>query len=113
MHAVRIKELEEGLAQTSDQCDTLKEQVEQSTRHAEGLAKMASKLEESVRQKEAALSSIGREMESLRAAIQDKDDALKSANRTLTLLHDEVVGWNTRVEGMFLLLLSIFSLMVS
>lgn len=79
----------------------MREQVERSTLHVEGLAKRVTELEESIHGKEMALSGMGREMKNLRATIQDKDKALKSANSTTALLRDEIVGLRTHLTGVF------------
>jgi hypothetical protein len=42
-----------------------------------------------------ALSDTGQEIETLRAAVRDKDEALQASEK----VRDEVVGWQTHVEG--------------
>jgi uncharacterized small protein (DUF1192 family) len=48
-----------------------------------------------VRERDEALSGTSQEIETLRAAVRDKDEARQAAEKAC----DEVVGWQTHVEG--------------
>jgi hypothetical protein len=45
----------------------------------------------------------GREIETLRATVHNKDEALRAAEKAHGELRDQIVGWQTHVEGNLLL----------
>jgi hypothetical protein len=59
-------------------------------------------LKETVRKRDEALSGTGQEIKTLRMTVQDKDEALLATKKTLGELRDQIVGWQTHVEGKFL-----------
>jgi chromosome segregation ATPase len=56
-------------------------------------------LKGTVQERDEALSGTGREIETLRATIRDKGKALQATGKACDELRDEIVGWQTRVEG--------------
>jgi chromosome segregation ATPase len=99
----QAKELEEDVAHVSGQRDVLNVQIGLASVRVETLTKEVEVLKETIRKRDEALLSTGREIETLRAAVQDKDEALLAAEKTLDELRDQIVGWQTHVEGKFLL----------
>jgi hypothetical protein len=59
-------------------------------------------LKETIRKRDEALSGTGREIKTPRMTVQDKDEALLATKKTLGELRDQIVGWQTHVEGKFL-----------
>jgi hypothetical protein len=52
-----------------------------------------------VQERDEALLGTGQEIETLRVAFRDKDEALQASEKAREELRDEVVGWQTHVEG--------------
>jgi uncharacterized protein (UPF0335 family) len=56
-------------------------------------------LKGTVQERDEALSGTGWEIETLRATVRDKDETLQATEKAREELRDEVVGWQTHVEG--------------
>jgi chromosome segregation ATPase len=98
-----VKELEEDVAHVSGQRDALNVQIGLASTHIGTLTKEVETLKEIIWKRDEALSGTGREIETLRATVHDKDEALLAAEKTHSELRDQIVGWQTHVEGEFLL----------
>jgi chromosome segregation ATPase len=56
-------------------------------------------LKGTVRERDEALLGTSQEIETLRVMVRDKDEALQPAEKAREELRDEIVGWQTHVEG--------------
>jgi chromosome segregation ATPase len=69
--------------------------------HIETLESEVVTLKETVRARDKALSGTGREIEALRATVHDRDEVLREAEKAHSGLRDQIVGWQTHIEGRF------------
>jgi chromosome segregation ATPase len=78
----RMKELEEDVALVSGQRDALNVQIRMASARVGTLENEVTMLKGA-----------------LRATVRDKDEALQAAEKAREELRDEIVGWQTHVEG--------------
>jgi hypothetical protein len=69
--------------------------------HLETLKNEVVALKETVRARDESLSGTGREIKTLRAIVHDRDKALQAAEKAHGELRDQIMGWQTHVEGKF------------
>jgi chromosome segregation ATPase len=94
-----VKELEEDVALVSGQRDALNIQIRMASARVRTLEDEVVTLKGTVQERDEALSGTGREIEALRAVVHDKDEALRASEKACGELGDEVMGWQSHVEG--------------
>jgi chromosome segregation ATPase len=96
-----VKELEKDVTLVSDERDALNVQIRLVSTHVGTLESEVITLTKTVRSRDEALSGTGREIEALRVTIHDRDEVLRAAEKAHNELCDQIVGWQTHVEGRF------------